>query len=145
MRKMQTMIALFGMTSSLLAGGNAELITVASETRVKPHQKLKLDLYLYNPNSKRITAPSMEFVSARLWVTRTGGSSGEAEVQGQTSTHPPSGQNLGPKQIQHRTTEVQINADKGDLIEISLEIGDKKKLKSNSILLFCSDAKAKNQ
>lgn len=138
--KIKVMAIILSIASELLAGENARLIAVAPVTDVKPHDSVKLDVYLYNPNSRSVTAPTLEFISARLSMSDASGkrTAGEAEVQGQTSTHPPPPQSLGPNRVQRRTTDVQINAKEGDLIEISLEIGDKKKLRSNPLLLFCT-------
>ncbi len=140
MLRILTLVVLFWITPKLVHGESARLIAVASDTNVNPHQSVKLDVYLYNPNSHPVMAPSLEFISARLWTSdasrkRNGGA---AEVQGQTSTHPPPPQSLTAKSIQYRTTNVRIDAREGDLIEISLEVGDKKKLRSNSVLMFCA-------
>jgi hypothetical protein len=137
MNKVALLIFVLACQSSLAE--TARLFLVPRETTIKPRQRVTLEIYLYNASSQTITAPSLEHVTSTFWSRKLSDrtSDGSFTLHHETSTHPPPPQSLSPNSIQHKTIDFETDAQPGDLLEVSVEIGEKFKLRSNSVLLFC--------
>lgn len=125
-------------------GTTLRLLLVPTQSVVKPHAKVTFDMYLCNENSKPATAPTFQTV-AKDYVLRD--IAGKRLPRGHSSSlvfdHPAGDQVLQPNSIQRKRIEMAIPAEPGDLVEVHVEIGIRSVLRSNSVFLFCPNAKGK--
>jgi hypothetical protein len=133
---------LFMTVGAKLLANDAQLILVSPETSIKPRQQVVLELYLYNPKSKPVRASVLEEYSI---VSATEDMTGKLTPGGGTQTRAfdvllPL-QTLAPKSIQHKTIQAEINTRPGELVQVYVEIGWDRRLRSNSILLRVSNGK----
>lgn len=141
--QMKWLLSVLFMTVGVkLLANDARLILVSPETTIKPRQQVFLELYLYNPKSKPVQAPVLEEYSI---VSATEDATGKLTSGGGTQSKAfdillPL-QSLAPKSIQHKTIQGDINARPGELVEVYVEIGWGRRLRSNSILLLVSNGK----
>jgi hypothetical protein len=131
-------ISLAAVAAQSALADDARLLLVSSQTTIKSHQTISLELVLYNPKSKPVQAPVLEEYSI---VSITEDVTGKLTTGGGTQTKMfdvllPL-QTLAPRSIQHKTIQAEINARPGELVDVYVEIGWGRRLRSNSVLLFC--------
>lgn len=130
-----------GVQFSLLApilAATPRLLLVADEAFLQNGKELKLDIYLVNDGSRSVRAPAFERISIDYVVhnvtdsrTATIGSSTE-------STTPKSAYDMRPHSVVHRRIYVKIPTQVGNFVEVSAEIRNRPRLRSNTIVLFHS-------
>jgi hypothetical protein len=126
----------------LAATANAHslrLIVVSQETLVPVDgSPMKFDLYLYNDGSTAEIVPSLEMFRATYAVRSC--LRGDTNVERndlRTFSHPIKDHSLKAQQVDHTVIEIDISPEGGDYVELSIEIGDKRILRSNSLILLC--------
>lgn len=116
-------------------GGTPRLLLVSNETSLNARAEVQLDLYLCNDSDRPAIAPAFERISID-YVVRNVAGRGSAVIGSSTqSTSPSSSHQMKPHSCEHRRIKVKIPTQVGDWVEISAEIRNKPRLRSNSIVL----------
>jgi hypothetical protein len=119
------------------AAGSCRLFLLPTDPYLKRSGSVSFDVYLYNDTRKAVKLPSLEMLAAdwnlkdvsgkRLY--RTGGSRTIVD-------HPAENRQFDPGRIEHRRVELEIDPEPGDLVTVYVTLGDKAKVRSNTVLLF---------
>jgi len=103
---------------------------------------IKFDLYLYNDGNAAEVVPSLEQFRAVYIIRHFTDNNSQKESQLRTFSHPIKDHTLKAKRLDHATVDIDFSSVAGEYIELSIEIGDKRLLTSNSVLLLCSPLNA---
>lgn len=127
------------LTGQTAISGTAELLLVPTRTEIHSGRHVAFDIYLYNPGPRATKVPSLDFVSTFCDLTSLTGerTSSSGELHGEISTSRPADQILAANRLERRRIQIAISAKPADLVRVWVEIGQERKLRSNTALLFC--------
>ena len=124
--------------ATVAIGATPRLMAVPVESFIKSGGAVSIDLFLYNEGKTEIKAQTLEQWSASCRLRDLGRKGEERTVSfGEVVDHPSNPTNMAPRSLQHRRIQLKIQPTKGELAEIYFEIGEKRKFRSNTVLLFC--------
>jgi hypothetical protein len=118
--------------------GQEHLLLVASEPTIAPGKTVTMDVYLYNEGSKAVKLPPLEYLDAE-WVLddtrghRLGRSGGSSKISGYTIPN----ELIAAGAVLHRSIELDIKAEPGDVVTVKVTLGTQSALSSNNVLLYC--------
>ena len=141
MIKVLLTIAALTMLALPLRADVPSLVLVAHQTTIKPDSKVTFDVYLCNTSSAPVKAPSLQLITTSFWTRNmkdiASPGAGSAENEGEMRFNPPGDHFLPANTVEARRLERKISARPGDVVEVSVTVGQKKELRSNSVLLLC--------
>jgi hypothetical protein len=122
----------------LSSAESLRLLLVPLETSIKPRAKVNFDVYVYNSSGQQVKVPSLESLAAFYELndvtgTRLGRSGGQAQI----STGPVAQQTLQQNGMLEKRIAIDIDAERGDLVNVYIKLQNGERLRSNSVLLFC--------
>ena len=113
------------------------LIVVPQQTTITADAPIKFDLFLVNLSQAAQKVRSLESYSAVYTIHRPNSEQAELASYSRIFSHPLPDHLLKAGEVDHRVIEVTFKVEKGDQIELSLELGEDGKFKSNPLLLAC--------
>ena len=123
------------------AAGELRLIVVPANVNILPGKPLSIDVYLYNDGKQSVTVPPLRFTSAKWTLNDPVGQrlsrGGETRL---VSDHGTPDVRLQAGRVLHETMELDINAERGDLVKVECWLQSKTALRSQPFLLYCDNA-----
>lgn len=129
---------LLGTSVNTALGQATRLLLVPVEASIKPRANVRLDVYLCNDSPRPIKIPSLKLLSTN-YVLRdiTGARLPRFKSLTPSASHPLSEQVLQANSVKRTRIRMDIPAERGDLVEVYVEIAGSSALRSNPVLLFC--------
>ena len=136
---MKTLSLLIGII--LVATARADslrFILVPQQIVVSPSATpMKFDLLLYNAGDSARRVPSLEEFRALYTVRHHMSSDSKSGTDVRTFSHPIKDHTLKAKRVDHTVVEIDLSSERGDYIELYVQIGHgERTLTSNSVLLL---------
>jgi hypothetical protein len=120
------------------------MLLIPVETVIKPGATVNFDLYVWNDSNKPANVPSLELTSATYLLRDISGArSPKGGGISQTTDHSLPLQVLKPNSVVQKKIAIEIPAQAGDLVEVYVGMASPSNLRSNSVQLFCPNAKGK--
>jgi hypothetical protein len=141
MIKMLLTIAALVMLALPLRADGPSLVLAVHQTTIKPDSKVIFDVYICNTSSAPVKVPALQLITTSFWTRNmkdiASPTAGSVENEGEMRFNPPGDHLLPANTVETRRIERKISARPGDVVEVSVTVGQKKQLRSNSVLLFC--------
>ena len=107
--------------------GSLKLVLVPTSTTIKPNATATFDVYLYNSSRNPQKAPDLQVMSGGYLVLGTGKAEGWSDIGGTI----PAEHILNANSAEHRQIKMQISAAAGKVVQVYVEAGEKRSLRSN--------------
>jgi hypothetical protein len=134
MRIFQALIGVILATTA--AAEPLRLILVPQQVVISRDGETKFDVYLYNDGNSAATVPSLESFSAFYFIRRAGNEDAKVESDFRKFSRPIKDHTLKAHGVDHTIIDLQFSPGDGDYLELSIEVGNKQTLRSNSVILY---------
>lgn len=126
--------------------GSTYFFLIPKRTSFIPGEECVVDMYLLNRTGGVLKVPSLDAYEAVYHVSRPGSAGSLPRVggTGPIYSHDLVSETIKPHGMKHSATKIAIKADIGELVELYVELGDKSRIRSNTVLLRCVNSEERS-
>ena len=112
------------------------LILVPQQVVISHDAETKFDVYLYNDSDSAVSVPSLESFRALYTIRSEGTDDARVESDFRKFSQPIKEHVLKAHRVDHTIITIQFSPGDGDYLELSIEVGSKRTLRSNSVIML---------